>query len=111
MTDHRIHSAQELFEILNDSDECTWIEAKGQSDTTRSIMETVCSFCNEPHLGGGYILIGVAENTHESEQTYVIEGLRDPDKEQLDFASQCSSMFNHRVRPQIEVEKLDKKTF
>ncbi len=47
------YTAEELFEILNDTDECPWIEAKGISDTTTSIMETVCSYANEPGLGGG----------------------------------------------------------
>lgn len=54
------YSAQEIFDILNEQDECTWIEAKGGSESSHSVMETVCSFSNEPGLGGGYILMGVA---------------------------------------------------
>ena len=38
------YTAQELFEILNKSDECDWIEAKGISDTSHYVMETVCSY-------------------------------------------------------------------
>jgi len=56
------HTAQELFEILNDQDECPWIEAKGGSDSSHSVMETVCAFANEPGLGGGYILMDVAQD-------------------------------------------------
>lgn len=44
------YSAEELFEILNDTDECSWIEADGIGDTTTSVMETVCSYSNEPGL-------------------------------------------------------------
>lgn len=40
------YTAQELFEILNDQDECPWIEAKGGSDSSHSVMETVCTFAN-----------------------------------------------------------------
>ena len=56
------HTAQELFEILNAQDECPWIEAKGGSDSSHSVMETVCAFANEPGLGGGYILMDVAQD-------------------------------------------------
>lgn len=54
------YTAEELFEILNDTDECPWIEAKGIGYTTTSIMETVCSYANEPGLGGGYILMNIS---------------------------------------------------
>jgi len=54
------YAALELFEILNDQDECPWIEAKGGSESSHSVMETVCSFSNEQGLRGGYILLGVA---------------------------------------------------
>ena len=57
------YSAQEIFDILNEQDECTWIEAKGGSESSHSVMETVCSFSNEPGLGGGYIIMGIAIDT------------------------------------------------
>jgi len=41
-------TAQELYDLLNDSDECRFIEAKTASDKSRSILETVCAFANEP---------------------------------------------------------------
>ena len=50
------YSAQELYDILKDTDECVFIEAKGEDDTAESLMESVCSFSNEPGLGGGYFL-------------------------------------------------------
>ena len=54
------YSAQELFDQLNDTDEVVTLEAKSVSrDSSRSLMETICSFSNEPGLGGGVILLGV----------------------------------------------------
>ena len=102
------YSAQELFRQLNDVDETANVEAKALSkDSSRSIMETVCSFSNEPGLGGGVILLGVAENDKADDTPYVVEGIDDTDKAQLDFASQCATMFNFPVRPEIEVDKID----
>lgn len=104
------YSAQELFDKLNDIDETVNIEAKSLShDSTRSVMETVCSFSNEPALGGGVILLGVAENTNSDGNTYVVEEILDTDKAQLDIASQCASMFNIPVRPEIKVDKINGK--
>ena len=101
------YPAQELFARLNDLDETENVEAKSLAeDSTRSIMETVCSFSNEPGLGGGVILLGVAENRDSDFPRYVVENIADTDKAQLDFASRCASMFNFPVRPEIYVEKI-----
>ena len=102
------YSAQELFGRLNDVDETLNVEAKALSkDSSRSIMETVCSFSNEPGMGGGVIILGVAENEGSDGGPYVVEGIDDTDKAQLDFATQCASMFNFPVRPEIFVDKID----
>lgn len=102
------HTAEELFEILNDTDECTWIEAKGIGDTTTSIMETVCSYANEPGLGGGYILMSISADDSESAAThYKIDEMPDTDKLQSDIATQCASMFNMPVRPQMSIDKIN----
>jgi ATP-dependent DNA helicase RecG len=102
------YTAEELFEILNDTDECPWIEAKGIGDTTTSIMETVCSYANEPGLGGGYILMSISADDSESASThYKIDEMPDPDKLQSDIATQCASMFNMPVRPQMTIEKIN----
>jgi ATP-dependent DNA helicase RecG len=103
------HTAQELFEILNDQDECPWIEAKGGSDSSHSVMETVCAFANEPGLGGGYILMGVAQDNSVLFPQYKIRGVTDPDKFQRDFATQCAGMFNVPIRPEVAVEKINGK--
>ena len=56
------YSVQELFELLNELDETDSLEAKSlHEDSTRSIMESVCAFSNEPGMGGGVILLGARE--------------------------------------------------
>ena len=50
-----MESLKELMLQLNSTDECNKIEAKRASEVGKSIMETVCSFSNEPNLGGGVI--------------------------------------------------------
>jgi len=104
------YTAQELFELLNDQDECPWIEAKGGSESSHSVMETVCAYCNEPGLGGGYIVMGVAEDHVSQNMLYKVIGVNDTDKFQRDFATQCNSMFNLPVRPELWIEKLNGKS-
>lgn len=101
-----MESAKELIERLNHTDECTTIETKRGSHIDKSILETVCAFSNEPGLGGGTILLGVERDENASASIYKVTGIKEPDKLQLDFATQCASMFNHPVRPEIEVEPL-----
>jgi ATP-dependent DNA helicase RecG len=101
------YSARELFEILNQQDECDWIEAKGGHESSHTVMETVCAYANEPGLGGGYLLLGVAEDSQSLFPQYKVVHVADPDKFQKDFVSQCSSMFNIPIRPKVEVEKID----
>jgi ATP-dependent DNA helicase RecG len=98
---------KELIDHLNHSDECNYIEAKKGSTIDRSIMETVCAFSNEPGLGGGYILLGVEEETQSLFPSFEIKGVEKPDKLQLDLSSQCASSFNAAIRPQIEVERVN----
>jgi len=102
------HTAEDLFEILNDTDECPWIEAKGIGDTTTSIMETVCSYANEPGLGGGYILMSIsADDSETASAHYKVDPMPNPDKLQSDIATQCASMFNIPVRPKMTIEKIN----
>jgi ATP-dependent DNA helicase RecG len=104
------YSAQQLFELLNTQDECPRIEAKGGQEGSHSVMETVCAFCNEPDLGGGYILMGVAEDDRTDFPQYKVVGISEIDKLQKDLATQCAGMFNIPVRPAMSVEKADGKT-
>lgn len=102
------YTAEELFEILNETDECPWIEAKGVGDTTTSIMETVCSYSNEPGLGGGYILMSISADDLSATATYYkVDPIPDTDKLQSDIATQCASMFNISVRPAMTIEKIN----
>jgi len=102
------YTAEELFEILNDTDECPWIEAKGIGDGTTSIMETVCSYSNEPGLGGGYILMSISADDSDSFTTaFKVDPIPDLDKLQSDIATQCASMFNMPVRPAMTIEKIN----
>lgn len=103
------YSAIELIKQLNTTDECNWIEAKKGSAIDRSILETICAFCNEPGLGGGYILLGVVREDQSLFPSYVASGISNPDKLQLDLSSQCASVFNRAVRPDIQVEEIGDK--
>lgn len=100
---------KDLMQSLNHTDECNWIEAKKASVIDRSILETVNSFSNEPGLGGGYILLGVEQEQHSLFPSYVLSDIDDPDKLQLDLSTQCASMFNIPIRPEIKVEMIDGK--
>ena len=102
-----MESIKDILEHLNITDECTTIEAKKGSAIDTSIMETICAFSNEPGLGGGLIVLGVVKDETSLFQNYFVEGISNPDKLQLDIASQTASLFNQPVRPDIEIEKLD----
>ena len=104
-------TAQEIFDQLNSIDENVRIDAKKASEIDKSIMETVCAFANEPGLGGGYLLLGAVRTGFKNGlPVYVPENIENPDKIQNDITTQCSSMFNVRIRPQIETEVIDGKT-
>ncbi|HQZ43522.1 MAG TPA: hypothetical protein PK735_11600, partial [Flavobacteriales bacterium] len=66
-------TAKELFDELNAQDESTEVEAKGAGPINRSVMESVCAFCNEPGLGGGYILIGADKDESDLFPYYTAE--------------------------------------
>ena len=101
-----MESIKDILEHLNISDECTTIEAKKGAAIDTSIMETICAFSNEPGLGGGLIVLGVVKDETSLFQNYFVEGITNPDKLQLDIASQTATLFNQPVRPDIEIEKL-----
>jgi ATP-dependent DNA helicase RecG len=103
-----MRSAEDLLQELVALDESHHIEAKRGSQIDRSIMETVCAFANEPGLGGGYLVLGVARDQSDFfSSAYVAEGVSNPDKLQSDLASQCASLFNRPIRPCISVEAIN----
>jgi ATP-dependent DNA helicase RecG len=101
--------AKELIKRLNLTDECNWIEAKKGTAIDRSVMETICAYCNEPGLGDGYIILGVEQEEQSLFPSYVVSGVEQSDKIQLDVSTQCASMFNQPIRPDIEVERIGDK--
>lgn len=103
-------TAADLFSELNDLDEHLTVEAKTASDVGKSMLETVCAYANEPGLGGGYILLGVARVDDSLWPTYKVVGIDSPDQLQADVATQCATAFNVPIRPLVVTEKLQGKT-
>ena len=105
-----MNKVKDYIEELNTIDEHVRIEAKQCTDRIdKSVLESVCSFSNEPGLNGGVILIGLQES-HDAACPYKVIGVTDADKLQRDLASQCATMFNHPVRPFIESDIINGKT-
>lgn len=100
-----MRTVAELLEELNSTDETTRIEAKRGSAISRSVLETICAFANEPGLNGGHLLLGVERDEISLFPAYTVTGVADPDKLQLDLSSQCASMFSQAIRPRVEVER------
>lgn len=101
--------ASEIFEELNALDEHEKIEAKRCANgADKSVLETICSFSNEPELDGGVILLGVSE-TDDDAQPYTVTGVTNADKIQKDLSTQCAEVFNHPVRPRITTSTLEGK--
>ena len=93
-------SIVELLDRLNQVDESHEIEAKrGESSVGKSALETISAFSNEPALGGGYLLLGVAED--ETAGHFTVTGVRDPKKLEQQLSTLCASSFNRAVRPKI----------
>jgi ATP-dependent DNA helicase RecG len=103
-------TAAELLEELDTLDEHVSIDAKTGSDVGPSLLQTICAFSNEPELGGGYLLLGVAPDEATLWPTYRVVGVDDPDKLQNDIASQCATVFNSPIRPRMVTERLQGKT-
>ena len=93
----------ELFSILQNSDETDRIEAKTASHGIgKSFLETVCALSNEPDLGGGYILLGITHG-EAPDAKYIVTGVSDLDKLKNEITSQCRQCFNIPVRPVLKV--------
>lgn len=108
---HKMRTAQDLLTELNASDESPRIEAKRSREIGKSVMETVIAFANEPGLGGGHLLLGVDWAVDAKGDTrYWAVGVPDPDKAQKDLATQCASMPNVALRPEMAVERIEGKT-
>lgn len=102
-------TAQELLERLNLLDENERIEAKAASEVGKSLLETVCAFANEPAMGGGWLLLGVAREEMALFPSYEVQGVDNPDKVSADLASQAASVFNRPLRLEIRTEAVHDK--
>lgn len=102
-------TAAELLESLNLLDEHERIEAKRASEPGKSILETVCAFANEPGLGGGWLLLGVAREEMALFPAYEVEGIDQLEKLGTEIATQCRSIFNQPVRVDISTESIQGK--
>ena len=102
-------SAADLLRDLNQLDEHPRIEAKTGSELGKSALQTVCALANEPRMGGGYLLFGVRAAGDRRENRYEAVGIPDADKLQADLASQCASVFNRAIRPEMWTELVDGK--
>ncbi len=100
---------QSLIAELNELGEHTRIEAKRASEVGKSALETVCSFSNEPDLGGGHLLLGVAKEKDPDlfgKRPYVVVGVPDPERLSAELASRCATEFSRPIRPRITPVKL-----
>lgn len=98
---------QALLVELNRLDESPRIEAKKASEIGKAVMETVSAFSNTPGLGGGYLLLGVSKDEPDLfDRRYTVTGLDAPDKVMADLATQCASMLNVPVRPEMDREEV-----
>lgn len=102
-------SAADIYERLVNLDEGEHIEAKRGSDIGTSVMETVCAFANEPALGGGCLLLGVAREEMALFPSYEVVGVTDADKLGSDLASRCRTDFNIPLRVDIRPDKIGDK--
>jgi ATP-dependent DNA helicase RecG len=102
-------TAADLIRDLNQLDEHPRVEAKTGSELGKSALQTVCAFANEPRLGGGYLLFGVSVADDLFGSRYEPVGVPDADKLQTDLASQCASVFNRAIRPELWTELVDEK--
>jgi ATP-dependent DNA helicase RecG len=97
-------TARELLELLNTTDELDYIEAKQSRKLGKSVLETVCAYVNTPGIGSGFILCGVTNDQQSLFPAYTVSGIENPDQFQSDLATQCATLFNRPIRPNISVE-------
>lgn len=109
MSDWEHPSIVDLLENLYVFDESDRVEVKAGSEIGKSMLETVIAFANEPNLGGGYLLLGIAENK-TGKQRYEVVDVDDLDKLKNDLSSQCRSMLNATVQIRSWAEEIDGKT-
>lgn len=104
-------TAKQLIQELNETDETERLEAKTAANAVgRSVYESICAMSNEPGMGGGIILLGVAKEEMSLFPQYTATGVEDSDKLAADLGSGCASIFNIPVRVGISTENVASKT-
>lgn len=95
---------QELLGMLQNGDESERVEAKKSTDKVGdSALETVCAFCNEPGLNGGYLVLGLKKSETNHPPRYMVSGVSDPDKIQSELVNLCRQNFSIPIRPAIDL--------
>lgn len=102
-------AARVLIEELNQADETESLEAKLGAEPGRAILETICAMSNEPEMNGGTILLGVAKEESALFPLFKVEGVDNPDRVSAEIATQCATIFNIPVRPDITTETVSRK--
>ncbi len=100
---------EKLWLRLQKTGEDTRLEAKPGNAVTDSVMQTVCAYANTINLNGGFILLGIEEDTEKKNQ-YRIAGVTNPDKLQSDLVTQNRGRFNREASLSITVGTLENKT-
>jgi ATP-dependent DNA helicase RecG len=109
MSPAAIPDARELIEQLNTLDEHARLEVKRGSNIDRSFLETVCAFANEPELGGGTVILGLARDPASLLPYYDVVGVPDPDQLSQTIATQCANAFNLPLRPRVHTVEVNEK--
>lgn len=101
-------TAADLLQQLFSFDETARIEAKTATEIGKSVMQTVCAYANEPALGGGYLLLGVAPDPSVPTR-YRVDGIANPDKLLSNLQTNCREQFNRAVSMRARQEVVDSK--
>jgi ATP-dependent DNA helicase RecG len=94
----------DLMKALQSDGENQRIEAKkAENSLGKSVLQTICSYSNEPGLGGGYIILGLTKNYQATEPNYIVSGVADQDRMLCEIATLCRQSFNIVIRPEVGV--------
>lgn len=99
----------QLLDELIQFDEHQRIEAKRATEIGHSVMQTVCAFANEPGLGGGWLLLGIAEPDIEHNTFWVI-GIENTNKLLSDLQNNCRNQFEHPIQIECKHAKINNKS-
>ena len=100
---------QYILNELIELDEHQRIEAKRGSHIGDSVMQTICAFANEPGLGGGWLLLGIAESDSQHD-TFWVSGIENTDKLLSELQNNCRNQFEQPIQIECKHEKVDGKS-